>query len=207
MSDRSYRQFCGLARSLDVIGDRWSLLIVRELLTGPLRYNELLAGLPGIATNLLADRLRALQASGVVERRIAEPSGVAYALTAWGEQLREPVEALIRWSAPLMAGSDRHDTFNPRWLAVALGALLRDRTAEPPVEIGIDVAGAIVALRIDRDGPHVTVEPDQVPDTIFTATPETILGLAAGAIGPDDALVTGKRPGDRRALRAIFATT
>ena len=65
---RSYRQYCGLARALDVIGERWSLLIVRELLDGPRRYNELLEGLPGIATNLLTDRLRNLEADGVLRR-------------------------------------------------------------------------------------------------------------------------------------------
>src|SRR5207248_3976431 len=94
---RSYRQYCGLARGLDVIGDRWILLIVRELLNGPRRYNELLDGLPGIATNLLADRLRDLVDTGVLERR----EGQTYALTEWGEGLRDVVFALGRWARPL----------------------------------------------------------------------------------------------------------
>ena len=78
---RSYGQYCTFARGLDVVGDRWVLLIVRELLDGPRRYNELLWGLPGIATNLLADRLRALEGAGVIER----PDEHTYALTKWGE--------------------------------------------------------------------------------------------------------------------------
>src|SRR5215218_994013 len=102
MASRSYAQYCGLARSLDTIGDRWSLLIVRELLLGPLRYSQLKATLGGIATNLLADRLRSLETSGVIERQLGDPGGVVYVLTPWGAQLREPVESLIRWSTPLM---------------------------------------------------------------------------------------------------------
>src|SRR5437588_6264945 len=70
---RSYRQFCALARALDVIGDRWTLLIVRELLLRPCRYTDLRDGLPGIATNLLAERLRELEAANVVEREDPEP--------------------------------------------------------------------------------------------------------------------------------------
>lgn len=130
---RSYGQYCGLARALDAVGDRWSLLIVRELLTGPQRYHELLAGLPGIATNLLATRLRTLESSGVVERRIStRANAIAYALTPWGAQLREPVEALMRWSAPLMVSGRGGDTFQAHWLANALQALLRPGTAAEP---------------------------------------------------------------------------
>ena len=82
-----------------------------------MRYGELGVGLPGIATNLLADRLRGLQAAGVVERRIAEPAGIVYALTPWGETLREPIDALVRWSTPLMTTGASGDTFVPRWLS------------------------------------------------------------------------------------------
>src|SRR5215207_7328577 len=133
---RSYGQFCGLARALDVVGDRWNLLIVRELLFGPMRYGELVASLGGIATNLLADRLRSLESSGVIERRLGETSGVVYALTPWGDELREAVGALIRWSAPLMVSGPAGDPMQPRWLAVALEALLRGRTARPFAELG-----------------------------------------------------------------------
>ncbi len=95
---KSYGQFCGLARSLEVVGDRWSLLVVRQLLIGPARYRDLQEGLPGIATNLLAGRLRDLETAGVVRRQVAgEGSAVEYALTPWGEELRGPIEGLVRW--------------------------------------------------------------------------------------------------------------
>jgi DNA-binding HxlR family transcriptional regulator len=201
---RSYGQYCGLARSLDVVGDRWSLLIVRELLQGPMRYGELAASLDGIATNLLAGRLRSLESAGVIERRPGETSGVVYALTPWGRGLREPIEALVRWSTPLMVSGRAGDAFAPRWLAVALNALLRGRTATPPVELGLDVEGVFMTVRIDADGPAVVVEPERRPGTILTAAPEAVLGLAAGALTTEQALAMASVEGDRRVLDAVL---
>lgn len=112
MPKRSYGQYCGLARSLDVIGGRWSLLIVRELLVGPARYSELLAGLPGIATNLLIDRLRELEEAGVIQRTLdTDNNSVAYMLTPWGSELRPAVAALVNWSTPLMISGPQGDSF------------------------------------------------------------------------------------------------
>ena len=202
---KSYGQLCGLALALDVIGDRWSLLIVRELLLGPLRYGELAAAVGGIATNLLADRLRDLEASGVIERQLRDRGGVVYVLTPWGAQLREPVESLIRWSTPLMISGAGRDTFSPRWLAVALPALLHRRTARRPAEVGIDLPGLFVTLRIDKDGPTVIAEPDQRPDTVLTAAPEIVLGLASGALTLEQALPVANVHGDTRVLAAVFA--
>ncbi|WP_067893599.1 winged helix-turn-helix transcriptional regulator [Nocardia vaccinii] len=204
---RSYGQFCGLARALDVVGDRWSLLIVRELLPGPRRYGELMASLGGIATNLLADRLRSLESAGVIERRPGQVSGVVYALTPWGDELRETIEALVRWSFPLMTSGRGGDACQPRWLAVALPALLRGRTAEPPAELGINVSGLFMSLRIDRHGPHVTIQPDQRPETILEAEPEAVLGLAAGAITVDEALAWANVHGDPRVITTVLAGT
>jgi DNA-binding HxlR family transcriptional regulator len=204
MASRSYNQYCGLARSLDTVGDRWSLLIVRELLLGPRRYSELVAALDGIATNLLADRLRSLESSGVIERQVGETGGVVYALTPWGTQLRETVEAFVRWSTRLMIRGRDGDAFEPRWLAVALPALLRARAARRPAEVGIDVPGLFVTLRIDNRGPRVIVAPDERPDTILTAEPEVVLGLAAGALTIDEALTVASVQGDRRVLATVF---
>jgi len=203
---RSYGQFCGLARALDAVGDRWSLLIVRELLLGPMRYGELAASLGGIATNLLADRLRSLEACGVIERRVGETSGVVYALTPWGSQLREPIEGLIRWSTPLMVTGPGGDPMQPRWLAVALPALLHGRTAKRPIELGIETAGLFMTLRIDKDGPHLTIDPEVRPDTILEAEPEAVLGLAAGALNIDDAESMATVHGDPRVLTAVLGS-
>jgi DNA-binding HxlR family transcriptional regulator len=196
-----------LARSLDTIGDRWSLLIVRELLQGPMRYGELVSSLAGIATNLLADRLRSLETAGVIERRVGETNGVVYALTPWGSALREPIEALVRWSTPLMTSGRGGDAFEPRWLAVALKALLRERTATPPAELGIEVEGVFMTLRIGPDGPEVIIGPEHGPETVLTAEPEAVLGLAAGVLTVEQALTMGNVRGDRRVLEAVLVGT
>lgn len=187
VKSRSYGHYCGLARSLDVVGDRWSLLIVRELLPGPMRYGELLTSLNGIATNLLADRLRSLESAGVIERRVGEVSGVDYALTPWGAELREAVEALVRWSRPVMITGPRpDDAFELRWLAVALPALLADKKSDVAAALGIDVSGDVMSLQLSQGGPHVDLHPDARPATVVHAAPEVILGIAAGAIDVDD---------------------
>src|SRR5260370_38322892 len=97
-SPRSYDQYCAVARGLDVIGDRWTLLLVRDLLLGPKRYKDLLAGLPGIGTNLLADRLHELEGAGLIERTAFPPpaGSTVYRLTEPGQSLDPPLVALGR---------------------------------------------------------------------------------------------------------------
>lgn len=123
MTDRrSYREYCGLAKALDVVGERWTLLIVRNLLLGPLRYSDLLRGLPGITTNLLAKRLREMEASGLLERvGGAAADGVrAYRLTALGAGLEPAVHALGAWGWHRMATPEPDDERSLEWLLIAL---------------------------------------------------------------------------------------
>ena len=97
MHRRNYKQFCGLARALDVVGERWTMLIVRNLLLGPLRYSDLLRGLPGITTNLLAKRLKEMEDAALIERIESAGVGAAYRLTDHGAGLEPAVHALGRW--------------------------------------------------------------------------------------------------------------
>src|SRR5271156_5312775 len=116
---RSYKQHCGLAKALDVVGDRWTLLIVRELLIRDgCRYTDLQKGLPGIATNLLADRLRGLEESGLIRREEA-PAPLAatlFRLTPRGKELEAAVKQLGLWGAPFLAKATRKDKFCSHWL-------------------------------------------------------------------------------------------
>lgn len=203
-SRRSYGQFCGLARALDVVGDRWNLLIVRELLPGPLRYGELKASLPGVASNLLAERLRTMEETGVVERALGD-TGVVYGLTRWGTELKEPMEALGRWGVPLLAAGRGDDEFRPRWLTLALPAILHGRTAAPPVEIGFEVEGLLIVLRIDEGGPSARIGDKNRPNTVLAAEADTVVGFVAGALTIDQALYAGKLRGDAAPLRQAFA--
>jgi DNA-binding HxlR family transcriptional regulator len=202
---RSYNQYCGLARALDVVGGRWSLLIVRELLVGPARYRDLVAGLPGIATNLLAERLRDLEEADVVQRQLdTDSNGVAYALTSWGSELRGAVDALVNWSGPLMVSGPRGDSFQPHWLAVALQALLRGKRSEVPRTIGVEVDGAIVTVHIDQSGARVALHDDRQVEPILRAEPAVVLGLAAGALTVEQAIAAGAVCGDKNELAAVF---
>lgn len=203
---RSYGQYCGLARALDVVGDRWNLLIVRQLLIAPARYRELLDGLPGVATNLLADRLRDLQTAGVVERRLAEETGaVEYALTPWGAELREPVEGLIRWSAPLMARGPGGDRFQTEWLILALRALLTGSAAAHPAStVGIAVDDRLLQVRATGSAIEVTPHDGGELDAVVRADAPIVLGLAAGALTLDDVRGHIDVEGDEDAARSIF---
>lgn len=202
---RSYGQFCGLARALDVVSGRWSLLIVRELLVGPARYGELQAGLPGISTNLLAERLRELEAAGVVERRLdADRNGVVYALTPWGSELRGPIAALVRWSTPLMVTGPGKDSFRTHWLVVALASLMEGRSAESPAAVGVEVDGAMLTVRIDEAGVDAAFDAEVRPETVLRADPMVVLGLASGMLTVEQATAMGELRGDERDLAAVF---
>jgi DNA-binding HxlR family transcriptional regulator len=148
MSKRSYEQFCGLAKALDVVGERWTMLVIRNLLLGPLRYSDLLRGLPGITTNLLAKRLKEMEEYGLVERvRTSGEGGHAYRLTEIGRALEPAVHALGRWGWQWMAQPRAGEHRSLEWLLVALRRRYRG---------GVTMTAEIVA--------------DQVPYT-FRLTP------------------------------------
>jgi len=203
---RDYGQYCGLARALDVVGDRWNLLIVRQLLIGPARFGELREGLPGIATNLLTDRLRDLESAGVVARRLSdEANAITYALTDWGAQLREPIYAMIRWSTPLMIRGPEGDSFRTDGLLVALPALFAGRApGGQSTAVGIVVGGVTVQLRATEAGIEVGWPDGRKLDAVLTAEAQIVLGLAAGLLALDDVAALVDIDGDLAALRAFF---
>src|SRR5258707_3570992 len=125
---RQYGQFCPLAKTLDVVGDRWTLLIVRELAARPCRYTDLRDGLPGIATNLLADRLKSLEAAGIITAESAPPpvATTLYRLAERGEALLPALQELVKWGAPLLAHADETDEVRSRWLVQAARAMFSD---------------------------------------------------------------------------------
>lgn len=170
MGKKTYEQYCALAKALDHIGDRWTLLIVRELLVAPCRYSEIRASLPGIATNLLADRLRQLVADGIVERDAEK-----YRLTAFGRELQNTVSSLVRWGGRWMVDREADDHFRPEWLVVALRALLPGRRK---ARLQLNVEGGTVHL----ERASIGLGPIGAPDAIVTAPADVLLGAITGKI-------------------------
>lgn len=183
---RSYKQFCALAKALDVLGDRWTLLIVRELLIrGPSRYTDLLDGLPGIATNLLVDRLRTLEQADVVTRENAPPPVAAtlFQLTERGEALEPILYQLGRWGVPLLATAPASDTLRTHWLVLPARHVLRDHRPDQPA-VTIELRGGDQAMTVQtRDGGVETRAGRAVhPDAIVTGTPRLIAALLLGKV-------------------------
>src|SRR5918911_3186065 len=125
MTDHRYQQYCALARALDVAGDRWTLLIVRELVPGARRFTDLLEGLPGISRNLLTERLRGLERDGVVARTELPPPAArqVYELTEDGRDLAAAMAPLIGWGARRLGDRETGESFRARWPAVGMAGL------------------------------------------------------------------------------------
>jgi DNA-binding HxlR family transcriptional regulator len=190
VTSRTYDQFCGVARALDLVGERWALLVVRDLILGPKRFTDLRRGLPGIGTNILAARLKELERGGIVARRTLPPpaASVVYELTEYGRALEGPLLALGRWGAMSMGQRDGQ-ALRSEWLAVALKAFFR-----PEAAAGLT---ATVELRFDDgtfrariDGGSLVVEPcsPNGADLVLRTEVETLIAFLAGADVPAAAL-------------------
>jgi DNA-binding HxlR family transcriptional regulator len=183
---RSYDEYCAIAKSLDVVGDRWTLLIVRELaLRGACRYTDLRNGLPGIASNLLAERLRELEHAGVIAREDAPPpvATTLFRLTPRGEQLRPVLEDLLRWGLPLMTEQSPGDAVRSHWLASALELMLTDQRPDAaPVAVELQTGDQPIVIET-RDGAiHTRLGAAENPAATLTGAPMPILGLLLGLL-------------------------
>src|ERR671936_112902 len=191
MTSRTYDQFCGVARALDLVGERWALLLVRDLLLGPKRFTDLRNGLPRIGTNVLAARLKELERGGVVARRTLLPpaASTVYELTDYGRSLEGPLLALGRWGALSMGTRRDGQALRSEWLAVALKAFFRPEAAadlRAVVELRFE-DGTFVA-RLDHGS--LVVEPGSPngADLVLRTEVETLIGFLAGADVPAAAL-------------------
>ena len=189
---RPYGQYCGLALALDRLGERWTLLIVRELLTGPKRFSDLAWGLPGIATNLLSTRLKSMVANGIVQQRDLPPPAActAYELTPRGRQLEDVVYALVRWGGQYMPRRSGGQEFRAHWVAVAVQALLGWTPAtDPPIAVAIELPEGAATLRFGDDVRIAAL--DEEPDVRICGRAELVIGLVSGALDWGAALAAG----------------
>ncbi|MGE5135793.1 MAG: winged helix-turn-helix transcriptional regulator [Gemmatimonadota bacterium] len=195
MTKRSYGQYCAVARGLDLIGDRWTLLIARDLLLGPKRYKDLLDGLPGIGTNLLAARLREMAAAGLVERAVLPPpaGSSVYQLTGAGRDLEPVITAIGRWGARFLGSPRDGEVLLPRAYFVAIRPAFRaDRAAGLAASYEFRVGGLVFEVRV-HDGRCTTREGAAAgPDAVFTMDVGTLHELLLAGLPAAAALASGR---------------
>jgi DNA-binding HxlR family transcriptional regulator len=192
---RSYDEYCAIAKSLDVVGDRWTLLIVRELaLRGPSRYTDLRNGLPGIASNLLAERLRELERAGVITREDAPPpiATTLFRLTPRGEELRPVLDGLFRWGMPLMTEQNPADAVRSHWLAGALETMLIDRQPDAsPVTVELQTGDQPIVLHAQDGTIRTRLGSAENADATVAGPPRPLMGLLLGLLELADAKARG----------------
>jgi DNA-binding HxlR family transcriptional regulator len=207
---KRFEQYCPIAHALSLVGERWALLVVRELLRGPKRYTDLAAGLPGIGTNILATRLRELEAAGVVRRRKLPPpaASTVYELTEYGAGLEEVIHAIARWGARSLGLPRREDDLDPEWGLNAFPALFypeRARGLTATWVIRVDDDAFTVRLLEGRLRTEVGATADE-PDLDASMDVATFFQLASGELPPAEALAQGRVrvEGDSKALVRCF---
>jgi len=194
---REYGQYCGLAHALDVVGGRWSLLIVRDLLTGPKRFKDLEAGLSGIPTNVLSARLKELEDFGVIRRQLLPrpAKGVGYELTDYGRELEEPLVKLGLWGAKTMGPAVKGQPVSLDGLVLALRGTFRpDVAAGLTRSYDLILDGRPVRISVDDGRLSITsaTEAADGAEVTLATTPEQFLGLLVGQARVDDAITTGR---------------
>lgn len=194
MPKRSYGQYCALARALDLVGDRWTLLIVRELLTGPKRFKELLAALPGIGPNLLTTRLRDMEENGLLQRAVLPPpaASAVYELTERGRGLDRVTVELARWGIPEVGPWNGTDHFNPEWGALVLRIVFRPSAAQGVREsYEFNLEGTLFHADIDDGKLEAALGPASTPAVRLTLDTPTFFELLRG-LDTTDAIAQGR---------------
>ncbi|WP_007023446.1 winged helix-turn-helix transcriptional regulator [Saccharomonospora iraqiensis] len=191
---RAYGQFCGLASAMTVIGERWTLLVIRELLIGPARFNELSENLPGIGPNLLSERLRSLTAAGVVEHATVpgDGRGRLYRLTDVGEELRAPILALAQWGMQFLTNADTAGATRAAWGFLAVQAMT-DRSNAPEVdeEYEFRVDEEVFTIRVTEGTVRFERGPAAHPAIVIHSDSEMFVRIGARMTSPFDAIATG----------------
>jgi DNA-binding HxlR family transcriptional regulator/putative sterol carrier protein len=210
---RSYHQFCPAARALDLVGERWSLLVVRELLTGPKRYTDLQEGLPGIGPNVLADRLRSLETAGLLRKRRLPPpaASTVYELTELGSGLRPVLSGLFRWGLQLMGTPTGHDTIKAAYWIPAIQAAARPDSGPADIDDTYEFRVGDETIAVVAKGGTIEVRPGaaESPDLVLHTDPETFARLGLGRMTPTEAVEAGSLsiegdPGAAERCAAIF---
>ncbi|WP_405621041.1 winged helix-turn-helix transcriptional regulator [Streptomyces sp. NBC_00076] len=188
---RSYDQYCSAARALDVVGDRWTLLIVRELLAGPRRYTDLHADLPGVSTDVLASRLKDMEREGVTTRRRLPPPGAAYVyeLTGRGRELLPVLQALGQWGQTELGERRPTDAVRAHWFALPL---LRSLEVEGLVEVRLEEGDFHLYVGAEQGPVYGDGPAPREPDARLAMDTDTCLLVGRGELSVPDAVRAGR---------------
>jgi DNA-binding HxlR family transcriptional regulator len=192
---RRFEQYCPVAHALSLVGERWAMLVVRELLKGPRRYTDLAAGLPGIGTNILATRLRELEAGGVVRRRKLPPpaASTVYELTEYGAGIEEALYALARWGARSLEPPQPDDELDPEWGLSAFKALFYPERAAGLTTTAVARVGEhVFTVRLADGCVRTEAGPADDADLDLTTDMGTFMAMAAEELDPAEALADGR---------------
>lgn len=213
MAEHRYEQYCALARALDVAGDRWTLLIVRELVPGPRRFTDLVDGLPGISRKLLTERLRELESEGLIARRELPPPAArrVYDLTDDGRDLGHAMAPLMAWGARRIGERKPTESFRPRWPAVSMAGLA-DREAAQGVRETYQFVVDDSAFHFEVDDGSIRPHDGRAADpaVVVTTDEETWASLVSGRVRWSSARAAGALsvagdPDAVKRLRKIFS--
>jgi DNA-binding HxlR family transcriptional regulator len=195
MPNKSYNQLCPIAFALDVVGERWTLLILRELLFGPRRFKDILHGLPGIGTNLVAKRLRDLETFGVIRhRQLPPPSGAAvYELSELGEGLRPVMNELAQWGLHFFsrASENQHTGVVPMMGALTL-LFIGEDSGEYETECELHVDGELFHLHVQKGSLSVDQGPLEQPEMTLSGEVRQILELLGDTEETKKAIADGR---------------
>ncbi len=204
---RNYGDSCGIARALDAVGERWALLVVRELLLGPKRFTDLRAGLPRIGPDMLAARVRELEDAGLVaQRRLAAPAArTVYELTARGRELEPVLHALGRWGSRQGLGPDP-PPLSPDAAVVAMQTMFEPDPAAPLSTVGLRLDGHEFSLRADADRLVATAGPGPELAATVETDPATLSAVLWHGLDLERAIADGRLAieGDQRAARSLL---
>jgi DNA-binding HxlR family transcriptional regulator len=194
MAERTYGQFCGLARALDLVGERWALLIVRDLLVGPRRFTDLRRGLPKIPTNILSTRLRDLEEGGVVARRVLPrpEGGVAYELTPYGRDLEDVVLRLGAWGARRLGEPRPGEIVTADSMVVAMRAMFDAHAARNVrADFELRLGDTVLSVEVDGERMHAFAGSRPGGADLTVAAGPGIRALFAREVTPAEALRDG----------------
>jgi DNA-binding HxlR family transcriptional regulator/putative sterol carrier protein len=195
MNNRSYNHYCGIAYALDIIGERWTLLIIRELIAGPRRFTDLLHGLPGISSNLLSERLKCLEQQGLLCRRTLPPpaGSTVYELTSLGRSLENILIELGKWGSQFIPTSLGDDSLlNVGSYALTLKTFFRPEQAQGVNEtFELHIDHEVLQVQIHRGELQVRQGEVLHADVVIYTDMPTYLGLLTGQIKPDEAISAG----------------